>query len=302
MAQPQHPRLRKLPLSLLIRLNGVFYLTNMWNALKNSFNLPLPNVAITCGWPSRRSRGRFANRAPGEVITNKEWKGTEAEKAFVSVHPERFEDVEQVALSVLYIVGNEVYGSRRNLGALTLGVTLNKESGMLEYVADDKGKHAKTVLNQTIKQLGALPQGFADIPEPKVVARNRQRKYACGVCGQIIRSATDALAALCMHAGTPQAGQQAAPFALQVPATRAATTQTAAPTTMAARRGRTPAAAVAPAASAAAAAAAIPPPAPGEGPMGPTNVRNVARAIKAGAARMSQSTARNFGAEAAPAA
>lgn len=249
----------------------------MWNSLKQSFNLPLPNVAITCGWPSRRSRGRFSNRAPGEIIVD-EWKGSNIEKAFVSIHPERFEEVEQVALSVLYVVGNEVYGSRRNSGALTLGVNLNRENGMLEYTADDKGKHAKTVLHNITKQLGDIPPGFADLPEPKATQKTRQRKYACSTCGQIIRAASDTLQVLCLHAGTPHLGENASPFAIQVPKVKATTTD------MASRR----------------AAPAVPvatPPAPTEGTMGAENVKNIAKAIAAGAAKVSHG--RMFGAETA---
>lgn len=183
----------------------------MWQALKVAFNLPLPNVAITCGWPSRRSRGRGANRVPGEILLE-EWKGSQAEKAFVSIHPERFNSVEQVALSVLYVVGNEMFGSRRNLGANTLGVVKN-DDGVLTYAADDKGKHAKTTLTGIAKNLGAIPAGFAELPEPNVAQRTRLRKYACNVCGQIARASTDDLQAI--HAtdnGT---------FVLQVPTAQA---------------------------------------------------------------------------------
>lgn len=237
--------------------------------MKALFNLPLPEVAITAGWPSRRSRGRAAGRAPAEVIV-KEWKGTDIEKAFVSVHPERFEDAEQVALSVLYAVGNEVYGSRRNSGALTLGVALNRQNGDLEYTKDDKGKHAKQVVNQITKQLGELPEGYAEMPEPPPPQPTKMRKYACGICGQILRAATDQLQVICMHAGTPFHGQaQGAVMALQLPRARKQAGQQAAPTTPA------------PVAAAPALAPAVAP---------------AVLAAAATATRTAASTARNFGA------
>lgn len=168
------------------------------------------------GFPSRRARSRASNRAPGEVLVT-EWKGNNREKALVSIHPERFEDVNQVALSTLFVIGNEVYGSRRNLGSLTLGVSLNKETGDLEFTSDDKGKHAKTMLTSIIRQLGDAPQGFADMPEPKAVQRGRNLAYACAVCNTKIRAAGQALQALCMHAGTPQFGAAPSQFVLKQP-------------------------------------------------------------------------------------
>lgn len=215
---PQQQERRNTFLSVRVNVSGIFY--NLWSALREKFNLPLPNVAITCGWPSRKCRGKASRRAPGEIIVE-EWKGDEQiEKAFVSIHPERFQNVEQVALSVLYVVGNEVYGSRRNLGATALGVELNKESGMLEYLPDDKGKHAKTVLKDIIKQTGPVPAGFAEMPEPKAVERTRQRKYTCSVCNQIIRAGTDTLGALCTHQGTKFVGAAPGSFVLHVPKTK----------------------------------------------------------------------------------
>jgi hypothetical protein len=198
----------------------------------------------------------MSNRAPGEVLVT-EWQGSAAEKALVSIHPERFEDVTQVALSTLFVIGNEVYGSRRNLGSLTLGVTLNKENGDLEYTKDDKGNHAKATLNTIIRQLGQVPEGFAEMPEPKAVQRGRNLAYACSVCNTKIRAAGQVLQALCLHAGTPQFGANPAPFAL-----KQSTKATATPE---------PQAAV---------------PAPKAPVQTATNVENVAKAVRAGAAKV----------------
>lgn len=263
-----------------LKPSGYFYLANMWNSLRTSFNLPLPSVAITCGWPSRRSRGRSANRIPGEIVVA-EWKGSNIEKAFVSIHPERFKDVEQVALATLYVVGNEVYGSRRNLGSLTLGVVKNAESGVLEYSLDEKGHHAQTTLSTVIKQLGTLPQGFAELPEPKAPTANRQRKYACNVCGAIIRAGSTDLQAI--HAADNGT------FVLQVPAVQAAAATAEAPVAPAPERrqgqGKV---------SALAAAAQPATPTPALTPQ-QENIVNVSRAVRAGAARVVHG--RNFGAE-----
>lgn len=186
--QPPELSTKKPPLRMFLNLSGVFYLSNLWNALRSSFNLPLPSVCITMGFPSRRARSRASNRAPGEILVQ-EWKGSDIEKALVSIHPERFSDVTQVALSTLFVVGNEVYGSRRNLGSHTLGVDMDKQTGDLIYSADDKGAHAEATLNSIIKQLGAPPQGFAELPEPKQRQTTRMQKYVCNVCGKILRGA-----------------------------------------------------------------------------------------------------------------
>lgn len=165
------------------------------------------------GFPSRRARTRASNRAPGELLTAEEWKGTDAEQHLVSIHPERFEDVNQVALSTLFIIGNEVYGSRRNLGSIALGVQMDKQTGDLGYTADDKGNHAKTTLTRIIRELGAIPEGFADIAEPvQRKQTNRQLKYKCAACGTIIRAAGSGLEVVCLHGGKPQHGQMGAKF------------------------------------------------------------------------------------------
>ncbi len=118
-----------------------------------------------------------------------EWKGSAIEKALVSIHPERFKDVNQVALSTLFIIGNEVYGSRRNLGSLTLGVEMDKASGNLRYTSDEKGNHANTTIAGIIKRLGPIPSGFAEMPEPAPRQATRLQKYACTVCGKPFRAA-----------------------------------------------------------------------------------------------------------------
>lgn len=191
-------------------------MAQLWGALRDAFNLrQIPNVAITMGFPSRRARTKSSNRAPGEILIE-EWVASGAEKALVSIHPERFESPEQVALSALFVIGNEVHGSRRNLGSLSLGVLMSKETGSLGYTTDEKGKHAKQVLATIVKSLGELPEGFTEMPEPAVRAQTtRMLKYACATCKQVIRSAGNHLEVLCMHGGKPQHGQPATPFIQQ---------------------------------------------------------------------------------------
>lgn len=185
--------------------------------MKDAFNLrTIPDVCITMGFPSRRARTRSSNRAPGEILVE-EWKGTGIEKALVSIHPERFESVEQVALSTLFVIGNEMYGSRRNSGALTLGVVMDKQSGDLTYTSDEKGTHSKNTLNHIVRNLGAIPQGFAEMPEPvQRVQNTRNLKYACNVCGTVLRTAGQVLEAMCMHGGKPQHGQPPGSFILHL--------------------------------------------------------------------------------------
>lgn len=204
---------------MYLSLSGVFYLANLWNALRTTFNLPIPDVCVTMGFPSRRARTRASLRSPGEILVT-EWKGSNIEKALVSIHPERFESVEQVALSTLFVIGNEVYGSRRNLGSQTLGVTMNRENGDLVYTADDKGVHAKSTLSHIVKGLGVLPKGWTEMPEPKVRQTTRMLKYACTTCQTVIRNAGGQLRALCLHNGTPQFGAAPSEFAPALPRTR----------------------------------------------------------------------------------
>lgn len=224
------------------------------------------------GFPSRRARTRASNRAPGEILSVNEWKGKEqVEKTLVSIHPERFENVNQVALSTLFVIGNEVYGSRRNLGSLTLGVKLNKESGDLEYTADEKGVHAQTTLTNIIKQLGPIPAGFAEMPEPKAVQRGRNLAYVCPTCNTKVRAAGQVLQALCMHAGTPQFGAAPAQFALKQPKGATATAAPAAqPVASVAAGGPLPAA---PAAAAPRSAAQ-------------ENIDNAIKLVRSGAAKV----------------
>lgn len=153
----------------------------------------------------------MTNRAVGE-ITVQEWKGDAVEKALVMIHPERFKSPEQVALSLLLLVGDEVHGSRRHSGALSLGVELNKETGALGYVPGEVGVHAKSVLKSILNSVGEMPLGYVVLPEPKVAAPSRMRKYACGTCGQIVRGASESLQIACLHANTEHFGEPAAMF------------------------------------------------------------------------------------------
>jgi hypothetical protein len=180
---PKSPQLR---LPNKRRERGFFY--NLIDKIRERFNLPIPQLAIAMGFPSRRSRGRSANRSVGEILVQ-EWKGDEIEKALLTIHPERFVDAETVALSALLLVGDEIYGSRRHSGALSLGVMLNKEDGSLEYTKDEKGAHTRSTLKFIIKESGELPNGHAELPEPKPVQRTLMQKYVCNVCGKILRAA-----------------------------------------------------------------------------------------------------------------
>lgn len=139
------------------------------------------------GFPSRRARGRITNRSVGEILVQ-EWKGDNIEKALLTIHPDKFNTAESVAMSMLLLVGDEMYGSRRHSGALKLGIQLNKTNGTLEYTEDERGQHAKSTLAAIIRQAGTLPQGHAEIAEPTGPSRRQSyKKYACTVCGYVIR-------------------------------------------------------------------------------------------------------------------
>lgn len=167
------------------------YLYNLVDGIKQAFNLPIPNLSIQMGFPSRRSRGRFTSRAVGEILVQ-EWQDRGGiEKAMLVIHPERFINAESVSQSALLLVGDEIYGSRRHSGALTLGIEINKETGVLDYTRDEKGHHAKLTLHNIMNHLGELPTGHVEIPEPKPIQRTKMLKYACSVCGRILRAAKD---------------------------------------------------------------------------------------------------------------
>jgi hypothetical protein len=268
---------------MYLSLSGVFYLANLWNALRSAFNLNMiPSVCITMGFPSRRARSSASNRAPGEILVN-EWKGTAIEKALVSIHPERFNDVNQVALSALFVIGNEVYGSRRNLGSLTLGVEMDKTNGKLRTTSDEKGHHADVTLKNIIKHLGTVPQGFADMPEPQARQGTRLQKYACTVCGKPFRAAGEM--------GRVIHGDDGGQFVLSQPATQ--TSQTA----QSSRQTRQPRqASAAPATQAAAPATATAQP---QRSADAENRANMVAAVRAGAAKVVHG--RNFGVEEATA-
>lgn len=202
-----------------------------------------------------------------------EWKGTNIEKALVSIHPERFQDVIQVSLSTLFVIGNEVYGSRRNLGSLTLGVQMNKESGDLAYTQDEKGTHAQETVNRIVRGLGAIPDGFAEMPEPKQRQVNRYKKYACSVCGKILRGAGEM--------GRVVHADDGGIFAQQTDKVVASTNEDV--------RAKYPYAASTPVATAAT-------PAPQAPVTQDENIQNVIKAVKHGAAKIVHG-GRNFGQE-----
>lgn len=173
------------------QVNRVLYLQRLWEALKREFKLdPLPDhVAITCGWPSRGARGVPFKRKLAE-IEMRSWRGTGVEEAFTSVHPQQFRSPEDVSLALLFSMAMKVWG--RKQGPTQVGLTRDAE-GHVVY-AGDAGAATKAVIMHTLRGLGALPEGFADVPynpRPRV-EKTRLLKFVCDVCGDIARHpATD---------------------------------------------------------------------------------------------------------------
>lgn len=167
------------------------FLYSFVELVKHSFNLPIPNLAVTMGFPSRRSRGKRTSRAVGEILVQ-EWKGDDIEQALLTIHPERFTSAESVGQSILLLVGDEVYGSRRHSGALTLGIQYNKDTADMSYTPDEKGHRAHTTLQSIIKTVGTLPEGHIELPEPRQAERKASYvKYACSICEKPFRGSVD---------------------------------------------------------------------------------------------------------------
>lgn len=166
------------------------YLYSLVDEVKRAFNLPVPNLSVQMSFPPNRARGRFSSRAIGAVMLA-EWKGDEIEKALLVIHPERFISGEMVGQAILLLVGDEIYGSRRHSGGKVLGVEINKETGGLNYTNDEKGEHARKTMRKIIQELGMLPQGHIELPEPAPRQVTRMLKYACTGCGQLLRAAKD---------------------------------------------------------------------------------------------------------------
>ena len=168
------------------QVNRVVYLQNLWVALKREFKLDvLPeHVAITCGWPSRGARGVPFKRKLAE-IEMRNWHSSGAEEAFTSVHPQQFRSPEDVSLALLFSMAMKVWG--RKQGPTQVGLTRDLE-GHIVY-AGDAGAATKAVIMHMLRTLGALPDGFADVPyNPRPhIEKTRLLKFVCDVCGDIAR-------------------------------------------------------------------------------------------------------------------
>lgn len=159
----------------------------LYSKLRTTLQINLPERAlITCGWTSRAARGPISRRLPADVSVG-EWQHDPFAEAFVSIHPERFRSVEEVAMAMLYGMGRAAYGKRR--GQEKVGLT-KTDTGQLTYTNTALGFHVSLQIANIVSQLGALPAGFAEVPPPRKLDRSRMRKYVCK-CGFIIRTASD---------------------------------------------------------------------------------------------------------------
>jgi hypothetical protein len=177
----------------------VLWLSSAWEQLRAQFNLMTlpPKVLITCGWPSRRARGRAATRNPSEIVVG-EWKDNDTEAAIVSIHPERFRSPSEVLLSLLYVMMKRSQG---RAGTLELGLLHDKVTGEVTIMDNDDGARTLHRLDDLRRKLGDLPVGFAEIaePKPRPPAQTRLRKWTCPACDAILRIASDTLGSEFVH-------------------------------------------------------------------------------------------------------
>ena len=166
------------------------WLTELWKRLHDQFEFKtLPEDAlVVCGHPSRQARGQAERRRPCEVTVG-EWRGNPEEKAFVSVHPERFKSEKEVAHAILWGAGRAMYGAH---GSRRWG--LHKTGEKLTIVTSVAGNLSAQKLKAILTELGDLPSGSGSLrDEPKHAKQTtRMRKWVCPTHTEfIVRIASD---------------------------------------------------------------------------------------------------------------
>lgn len=164
------------------------WLNQLWEGLheKCTFKTLPANALVTCGHPSKSARGAEERRRPAEVLVG-EWRGNPEEKAFVSIHPERFKNPTEVAKAMLWGAGRAMFGPR---GSRKLGI--QKVGASLDFTDNELGKEAKAKIKAILDDLGDMPSGKAILEEPmKAKQSTRLRKWVCPGCDLKVRIASD---------------------------------------------------------------------------------------------------------------
>lgn len=166
----------------------VAWLDSAWRETVKELKAYLPSLpeeaCVTVGFPPTRARGKREQRK-GCYVSVGEWKGNAAEKAFVSVHPERMTSAKDVVKAMVEEGMRVVHGARR-----------------ARRMMRSDGRTFKQEVENICERIGDPPKGYADIPDPTPKDRCRMRKFACEcVSRPIVRSATDDVQATCKLCG-----------------------------------------------------------------------------------------------------
>lgn len=180
------------------------WLDTLWKRLHESFDFKtLPEEAlVVCGHPSRQARGSADRRRPAEITVG-EWRGNPEEKAFVSVHPERFSTEKEVALAILWGAAGAMFGPQ---GARRFG--LHKSGHKLTVLNSEAGRFTSGKLKTILDELGNLPSGVGRFPDESHQTKQttRLRKWVCPSHPDfIVRIASDTKGVDLVH--SPQASQ-----------------------------------------------------------------------------------------------
>lgn len=134
---------------------------------------------VTVGYPPTKARGKRGERRGAYI--GQEWQGNEAEKAFVTIHPERLKDGFTAARALFEEMYKRTYSPRR----------YNAVHKQLDREWNEK-------LRQIVESVGEPPAGYAKMAEPQTKQPTRLRKYVCDCEPSIIvRVASDKFKATC---------------------------------------------------------------------------------------------------------
>lgn len=154
----------------------VGWLDALYRELLGKFKAQYPNInlpddaCVTVGYPPLNARGKRGERRGCYI--GQEWHGNDAEKAFVTIHPERLKTPEKAAQAIVEEIVRSTWGPRR------LEARLSKVVG-----------ECKPKIQEAVDAVGDPPPGFAQMTEPKPQQKARLLKVECPDCGYTVRVA-----------------------------------------------------------------------------------------------------------------
>lgn len=140
------------------------------------------DACVTIGYPPTKARGKRGERLGACVEFN--WKGSESEKALVSIHPETLGKPADAVKAVTAAALKSVLGTRQANRALRY-----------EHRAMD------AMAARVLERIGEPPAGYAEMAEPKSKAGSRLRLYVCKQNCYRVRAASDTFDATCNLCG-----------------------------------------------------------------------------------------------------